>query len=149
MHLGAHVDAFRRDLASIAAVGGAEATAVVERLAAAVESSLRLRVLEILADAARELEAQLEDAAVEVRLEEREPSLVVVAEDDPAERPADDELSARITLRLPEPLKRRVEAAAADEGLSVNSWLVRALDRSLDGRRARRLPTRVTGFARS
>ena len=148
MNLGAHVDAFRRDLTAIAAVGGAEATAVVERLAAAVESSLRLRVLEILADAARELEAQLEDAAVEVRLEEREPSLVVVAEEDPAERPA-DELSARITLRLPEPLKRRVEAAAADEGLSVNSWLVRALDRSLDGRRARRLPTRVTGFARS
>ena len=149
MNLGRHVDAFRRDLAAVAAVGGAEATAVVDKLAAAIESSLRLRVLEILADAARDLEAQLDDASVEVRLDERDPTLTVVADEDAPERPADDDLSARITLRLPEALKRRVEAAAAEEGISVNAWLVRTLDRSVDGRRARRLPTRVTGFARS
>ena len=148
MNLDGHVDAFRRDLAAVAAVAGAEGTSLVERLAAAIESSLRLRVLEILADAARELEAQLDDARVEVRLDERDPRLVVV-DDDPTERPADDDLSARITLRLPDTLKRRIEVAAADEGVSVNAWLVRALDRSVDRRRARRLPTRVTGFAHS
>ena len=149
MKLESHLEALRHDLAAIAAVGGAEATSVVERLAAAVDSAFRLRVLEILADAAQELEAQLEGVTVELRLEEREPSLAVVAEEDAAERPTDDDLSARITLRLPEALKRRVEAAAADEGVSVNAWLVRALDRSRHGRRARRLPTRVTGYARS
>jgi hypothetical protein len=37
----------------------------------------------------------------------------------------DDDSVARINLRLPERLKARVEQAAADEGVSVNSWLVR------------------------
>ncbi|GII01529.1 toxin-antitoxin system HicB family antitoxin [Planobispora takensis] len=35
--------------------------------------------------------------------------------------------TARMTLRLPEALKARVEQAAAGSGVSVNAWLVRAL----------------------
>jgi hypothetical protein len=33
----------------------------------------------------------------------------------------------RLTLRMPESLKNHVEQAAAAEGMSVNSWLVRAI----------------------
>ena len=33
----------------------------------------------------------------------------------------------RITLRLPEQLKGRIEEAAGRDGLSVNSWLVRTV----------------------
>jgi hypothetical protein len=33
----------------------------------------------------------------------------------------------RLTLRMPESLKTHVEQAAAAEGISVNSWLVRAI----------------------
>jgi hypothetical protein len=39
---------------------------------------------------------------------------------------------ARINLRLPEQLKARVETAAAGEGVSVNSWLVRAAGSKLE-----------------
>ncbi|MGH3243178.1 MAG: toxin-antitoxin system HicB family antitoxin, partial [Spirillospora sp.] len=45
----------------------------------------------------------------------------------PVGRAADEGGTARITLRLPEHLKPRVEDAAARQGISVNAWLVRAV----------------------
>ena len=49
---------------------------------------------------------------------------------------------ARINLRLPEQLKTRVEEAADREGLSINTWLVRAaataVDRAEGGARGER-----------
>ena len=41
----------------------------------------------------------------------------------------DGDLSARITLRLSESLKTRVEEGAAGEGISVNTYIVRTLER--------------------
>jgi hypothetical protein len=55
---------------------------------------------------------------------------------------ADEGGTSRISLRVPEHLKPRIEEAAARDGLSVNSWLVRAVSAALDpgggssGRRA-------------
>ena len=43
----------------------------------------------------------------------------------------DDGGVARINLRLPEHLKARVDEAATRDGLSVNSWLVRATSAAL------------------
>ncbi|MDH4346249.1 MAG: type II toxin-antitoxin system HicB family antitoxin, partial [Thermoleophilia bacterium] len=61
-----------------------------------------------------------------------------------------DDLSARITLRLPETLKTSLEAAAAKEGVSANAWIVRALSRALDTRSSSgRIGNRLQGFARS
>jgi uncharacterized protein (DUF1778 family) len=63
---------------------------------------------------------------------------------------------SRINLRLPEYLKSRIEQAAGSEGLSVNSWLVRAaaaaVERADSGRgregRAAHGAQRYTGWAR-
>jgi len=49
--------------------------------------------------------------------------------------PADAE---KLTLRLPGTLKERAAAAAALEGLSLNSWIVRTVARELSGREGRR-----------
>ena len=46
---------------------------------------------------------------------------------EPVGDPAAEGGTARITLRLPEHLKARAEEAAERDGLSVNSWLVRAV----------------------
>ena len=62
--------------------------------------------------------------------------------------PADDALTARITLRLSESLKAQIDIAAARESLSVNSWIVRALARGLETRSVR-AGRRLTGFAES
>ena len=149
MELGTYVDAVYADLAAVTAAGPEEQTDAARRLAAALGPALRLRLLEAISDAARELSAGLTDARVEVTLQDGDPSLVLV-QDEPADTaPAagDETLSARITLRLPEPLKGRVEAAAARDGVSVNTWLVQAIARSVD--RRPRAPRGLSGFARS
>jgi hypothetical protein len=67
----------------------------------------------------------------------------------PAAEEADG--TARITLRLPESVKARTEDAASREGVSVNSWLVRAVVQALDtaGRPgSARVGRRITGYAR-
>jgi hypothetical protein len=40
--------------------------------------------------------------------------------------------TSRITLRLPEHLKPRIDDAAGQAGLSVNAWLVRAVSAALE-----------------
>jgi hypothetical protein len=54
------------------------------------------------------------------------------AEAAPASSPADDEGgTSRITLRLPERLKPRIDEAAGRAGLSVNAWLVLVITAAL------------------
>ena len=49
---------------------------------------------------------------------------------------------SRINFRPPEQLKQRIEAAASQQGLSTNAWLVRVVSAALAGdqrtRRGRR-----------
>ena len=45
---------------------------------------------------------------------------------------ADEGGTVRLTLRLPEHLKARVDDAATQTGLSVNAWLVRAVALAVD-----------------
>ena len=68
-----------------------------------------------------------------------------------AEPPAspDEALTARITLRLPDALKQRVEEATAREGLSVNTWIVQALGRISSGAPRRSSGRRLSGYGRS
>jgi predicted HicB family RNase H-like nuclease len=106
--------------------------------------------LEALGDVALEVSAQLPTGHVEVRLSGQDPALVYIAEEEaePAAAAEDDGMTARISLRLPESLKQRIEAAAARENVSVNSWLVRALNRSLSSSPVQRSSNRLQGFAR-
>jgi hypothetical protein len=58
-----------------------------------------------------------------------------------------DEHVGRVSLRLPESLKKGVEAAADREGISTNAWLVRAIARVLDSPSTRRTRNRLQGYA--
>ncbi|MFL6128169.1 MAG: hypothetical protein ACJ73E_03785 [Mycobacteriales bacterium] len=84
----------------------------------------------------------------------REPRVAVdTIEPEPAAPPPAAEEAdgtARVTLRLPESVKARAEDAAGREGVSVNSWLVRAVVHALDAPRpgAARVGRRLTGYAR-
>jgi hypothetical protein len=149
MKLAPHVEALHADLLAIAAVGDDAVAAAAERLAVALRTSAGLRLLDALSEAALEVSGQLPAGHVEVRLAGQDPALVYVeAAEEQARAPLGDELSARITLRLPEALKGSVEAAAAREGISVNTWIVRALNRGLSTP-TRRAGNRLTGFATS
>jgi predicted HicB family RNase H-like nuclease len=138
MDLSPYLENLRRDLAAAAAPGGPEVTRAADLLAGSLEASVRLCLLEALSDATAEITAQLDSASVEVRLRGREADLVVAEAPQmaaPAAPPpaaaADSGDLARVTLRLPEPLKEQVERAASADGVSVNAWLVRAITAAL------------------
>jgi hypothetical protein len=150
MQIDGYVQALREDLARVAAVGDESTARAADLLAVALESSLGRRMQEALAEAALELTAQLETGRVEVRVVGGDPELVLVREEEAAPEPADEAFTARITLRLPESLKVRIEAAASRDGVSVNTWLVQALQRSAEPRSpAGRSRRRLTGYGRS
>jgi hypothetical protein len=152
MDLSPYVEQLRRELLTAADVGGDEARALAERLTVPLEASLRLALLSALSAAAEEITSQLAPGAVDVRLRGGDLGFVVTPPpSEPAGRDrevdpepeavpqppgvgaeAEEGATARITLRLPEQLKARVEDAAAGEGFSVNTWLVRAVNRGLD-----------------
>jgi hypothetical protein len=161
MDLTEYTEMLRRELGSVTRFGGEEFARTTEMLADALDSSVRLTLLEVLSAAAAEITTRLDEAIIEVRLSGSEPEFVVTPTagaqaDEPAEADAgaDSDDMTRITLRLSGPLKARVDAEAAAAGLSVNAWLVRAITRALDpapGRasRVQRGPgNRFTGYAR-
>jgi len=159
MQMAPHVQAIQGDLAAAAALGDEASTRAAQRLSQALESSLHLRILDLLTEVAADLSRQLSTGRVDVRLAGRDPELVVVEEEHEPPEPAagtfgfagDEIETARITLRLPESLKLQAEGAAAREGVSTNTWLVRAVAQALEPRRPPRMRTgnRLQGFAQS
>jgi predicted DNA binding CopG/RHH family protein len=155
MQTASFVEALQSDLRELASLGGDDVAAAADRLAAAIRSSAGLRLLDALSEAALEISAQLPSGHVDIRVAGQDPQFVYVAEEQ-AEAPApsaEDGMTSRITLRLPESLKASVEAAAASEGVSVNTWLVRALQRAVAGGAGgggfTRTGKRIQGFAQS
>jgi hypothetical protein len=153
MDLTPYVENLRRELAVAAEAGGDDARALAERLAAPLESAVRLMLLDALSAAADDITRELAPGSVELRLRSGEPDFVVTAPpvDEPADEPApdvaappegDEGATARINLRLPEQLKAGVEQAASRERLSVNAWLVRAVAAAVHEGPGRRLPQR-------
>ncbi|MEN3362223.1 MAG: hypothetical protein V7637_6205 [Mycobacteriales bacterium] len=154
MDLTPYIESLRRDLTAAAAAGSEETRRVADLLANALEPATRLAIMDALTAAAAVVTDALDGATVDIRLHGREPGVVVesaAAEPpDPAAAAAVDDAAGavRITLRLPESIKARIEEAATKEALSVNTWLVRVIARSLDYAPNPRGGRRITGYAR-
>jgi hypothetical protein len=165
MELSEFAAKLRGELTSITRFAGEDVTRAAELLTEALDSSVRLILLDVLSAAAADITARLRDTVVEVRLADGEPTFVVMTAPPETEyeeqaRPAaaggEQEPGARLTLRLPDSLKTRIEVAAAQNGVSVNTWLVRAASRAVEeptrgsqaaGRWGK--GQRITGYARS
>ncbi len=142
MDLTPYFDGLRHQMVVAAEAGGDDARSLAERLAAPLESAMRLALLDVLSAAADEITRDLAPGSVELRLRGREPSFVVTPA--PADRTfeepraatvaadGEDGVTARINFRLGEGLKGRIEEAAGRAGLSVNAWLVRAATTALE-----------------
>ncbi|WP_407319864.1 toxin-antitoxin system HicB family antitoxin [Isoptericola halotolerans] len=172
MDLTRYIDQLQQQLRTAASAGSDEAREIASRLTAPLDSAARLVLLEALSDAAGEISAEIAPGSVDVRLRSGSPEFVVDAPATPvgteirapaavppASTPGTDPdggATTRTTLRLPDHLKSRVESAAAREGVSVNTWLVRAVAGALEqstGRpaaqaRAHRGTSRATGWVR-
>ncbi len=139
------ITAAERDFADAGDNGVDDARAAAERLAAGLDATARLVLLDALSAAAAEITRDLVPGSVDLRLRGREVDFVVGGlraepEDEAASAPGvdvDDTSTSRTTLRLPDALKAQVDDAAAAEGVSVNTWLVRAVAAELAPRRRR------------
>jgi predicted transcriptional regulator len=140
MELGQYVTDLQRQLVDAAANGAEENRAVAERLITALDAATRLVLLDALSAAASEITRDLAPGSVDLRLRGREIEFVVAqasSESDADEHTVatvdlDDASTSRTTLRLPDALKARVDDAASADGLSVNTWLVRAIAAALE-----------------
>jgi hypothetical protein len=145
MELGQYVSDLQRQLVEPFASGGDDTRAIAERLAAGLDAATRLVLLDALSAAVGEITRDLAPGSVDLRLRGREVDFVVSqsSSDQESDEHAtatvdlDDASTSRTTLRLPDALKARVDDAAAADGLSVNTWLVRAVAAALQPKQRR------------
>jgi hypothetical protein len=132
------ITGIQRQLETTAALGDERTQQVAAALASSITAAARLAILEAISATAAEVSAALLEAGpgptVTLRLDGSEVHLDLTgappaAGDEP--RLDDGEATARISLRLSDALKAEIEKAATREGVSVNSWLVRAATAAL------------------
>lgn len=97
-----------------------------EVMIGALRPAIERAALRLAEQAAEEVDAQLPDKAVTVRLQEGTPILTVEDSGTPITI-GTDELEARITLRLSDKLKSVLEEMAGESGDSVNSYVLKTL----------------------
>lgn len=138
MKMSLVTDELRSDVISVGELGDETVAEVAERIATLLGRSLPARILDLLSEAAAELSSELQDGRVEIRVAGDDVHFAYVEDEHVPAVDSDGDLSARITLRLTESLKTRVEEGAAGEGISVNSYIMRTLERGTSTNRSRR-----------
>jgi len=154
MDLSPYIESVRAGVVSASSLADEPTQHVAARLGTAIESSTRLALIRALSDAAGTISAELAPSSVEVRMVGSEPEFVVsiqTADTEPtllmpeseqagedaagaATSDVEDEPVARISLRLPQSVKTRVDEIASAEGISTNAWLIRAVMDALSER---------------
>lgn len=152
MQLTPYLEAVARDLDNATALADDQTREITHRVASVIEPGLRLAMVQLLSDVAAQLTAELDGTVITVRMEGRDPSWHIVR-DEPSvvardTEPGDDENSARVTVRLPEAVKKRAEASAQSAGQSLNTWIVQALRRATTpDSTSHRSSRRISGWA--
>jgi hypothetical protein len=161
MKMSLVVDGLRSDVISVGELGDDTVAEVADRIAEVLGRSIPSRILDLLSEVAAEVSAELPDGRVEIRVAGDDVDLAYVddaparaggpegAVDGRGDGERDRDMSARITLRLSESLKARVEEGAAREGISVNAFIVRTLEHGASGEYKRKsyVGNRLRGYA--
>lgn len=175
MDLTPYTQSLREDLLSAASVGDEQTRRAAALLTTALEPAARLAIMNALSDLAAEVTGALEDTTVELRLEGRDVRVSVArhersadesagwSRDDDGRSAADDDLGrsvrdaggelSRTTLRLVNEVKSQAEQAANAQGVSLNTYIQRAVADAIRGsvdrsRNRRGGPHTVTGYVR-
>jgi Arc-like DNA binding domain len=147
MDLSPYLESVRTGVAHASALADEQTQHIAERLGTAIEASTRLALIEALSDAAGTISAELAPSSVELRMVGLDPEFVISVQTAEAEptlllpesepdgevagdsstAEAEDEPVARVTLRLPQSVKERVDEMASSDGISTNAWLIRAV----------------------
>ena len=152
MDLQPYLTRIATDLDRVTSLADESTRETSRRLAAALEPGLRLAMTELLADSAAELSARLGGTVIAVQMDGQQPEFQItetqpaepVAPPESAAAPDDtDDGTARVTVRLPDGLKRRAETLAAQAQQSLNTWIVQAVRRAIEPDQLRH--SRTTG----
>ena len=175
MDLTPYTQNLRDDMLAAASVGDEQTRRAAALLATALEPAARLAIMNALSDLAAEVTGALDGTTVDLRLEGRDLRVSVThhqpsppagqdwshRDADRARGPVDDDLGqavrdaggelSRTTLRLVNDLKSQAEQAATAQGVSLNTYIQRAVSdavrTSIDrGRNRRGGPHTVTGY---
>lgn len=150
MDLTPYVTAIRDDLNTAASAGDETTQRAAATLSASLEPAVRLAMMNALSDLAAEVTATLPEHVVDIRLDGRDVRVAVTetaesAATDDANTGQSDTASAtsgqddvtgdisRITLRMLEQLKGQAEQAAANQGVSLNTYVSQAVQGALRG----------------
>lgn len=144
MDLTPYLSRLRDDLAATASAGDEQTRRTAAVLSAALEPSVRLALMNALADLAAEVTTQLPDHVVDVRLDGRDVRVVVTPavpgqDRGPTPPPPPPPMGeggdniARMTLRMVEQIKGQAEQAAAAQGVSLNTFISQAVQGALRG----------------
>jgi hypothetical protein len=158
MDLTPYLSQLREDLTAAAAAGDEQTRHIAAVLSVALEPAARLALMNALSDLAAEVTAALDDRVVEVCLDGRDVQVAVSSTSEagpagPGPRAAGPRASGppppfepgaapfsdaggdirRMTLRLIDQLKAQAERAAAEQGVSLNTWISQAVAGALHG----------------
>ncbi|MGH3865151.1 MAG: toxin-antitoxin system HicB family antitoxin [Pseudonocardiaceae bacterium] len=145
MDLAPYISQLREDLTAAASAGDEQTRHTAAVLSIALEPAARLAIMNALSDLAAEVTAALDDQVVEVRLNGRDVRVAVSARADGPQPPSEPfEPGAapfgdaggdirRMTLRLIDQVKAQAERAAAEQGVSLNTWVSQAVAGALRG----------------
>src|SRR6476469_7903249 len=135
MNIAGHIEALRADLIATAGIGDEGTLRVAEHLSRALDPAMRLRLLDILSEAALEVNGQLTSGQIEVRLAGGDVAFTYSESSHEAE-PAGAELPGGAARGPPGP--RLPGSAARRRGRAAPSRLRRAgRDDSSGGQRLR------------
>lgn len=140
MDLTPYLTSLKEDLTTAASAGDEQTQRTAGLIAGAIEPAARLALMQALSDLAAEVTSQLDDQVVDVRLDGKDVK-VVVTSSAPAEPEAEDPPTAaadggdisRMTLRMFEEIKSKAEQAAAQQGVSLNTFISQAVQGALSG----------------
>lgn len=142
MNLDEYTSRLSDDLLAAAQLGDDQTKKVAAALAGAAQNSARLMLLAALSDMATEITDRADGLAVHVRVSGHD-AVIDVSTEEPDVLRTDEHIDprtafddaagdiSRVTLRLAEQMKARAEEAAQQNGMSLNSWMSKAMQGAL------------------
>jgi len=120
-------ETLRSDLETVGSMGSEKSMKVADRMIAVTIPLARTRMLEALSMALAELSGVLGIERIDLRVSGDDVTFVPAEPVAPAPVADSGGEQARFSLRLPDDLKSAIDDRAAQEGVSTNAWIVRAL----------------------
>lgn len=144
-------ESLRSDLEAVGSMGSDKAMKVADRLITVALPLAKARMLEAMSMALAELSAVMGVDGIDLRVSGDDVTFVPTQPSAPAQQSVvDPGEQARFSLRLPDDLKVRIDERAAAEGISTNTWIVRALESAV-GHGSRHSPRgrHLSGFGQA